>query len=632
MFLAHETKKRFILLAALLLTVLLFALPAQAEEPISFSLSVEPSSLTAPGPVTVSIRVVNNSDSDMTEPVMLYDPDAQLVTAFGDGGQALIKHGEYVTAQQTYNVTQAQLDEGRLTYMLSYNQVDEHGGVTVQSVAKSADITYIGTNVDLTVNRIVDPMVVRSGKTASVQYELYNAGNVEIKNIRVRENSSISGTAQTVASLAPGERKTIVFSTSMGNNDLVSEGKITYRAGEESQSITVPATAILKAVPGLVLNDVLTADKTAITTGETVTLTLTIENKGNITYSNISVSDATQGELFTNLTLGPGETLVKEKQFTLSDTTTFKYTITLPDNTGTTNTVTSNELKISVYDPSQVMLLTVMATPESNTIASVPADMRFAITVTNNSSREAKNIRLQHGDVTFYTIAALAPSQSYTVTPEFTLSQAGKYRFTASVRDELNNTVSFDSNEIVITVSAPTVTPTAVPLVTPAPLVTLTVAPIEVLEPVATQTNQILRYAALALGALFGISFVLFVISTIMRIRRRSASKGAYDHMELGGSRDYTEPARTPVSSAVEEADEDGPIELTPVEEKPSDSILKEMAASADASKADNGAYRLTREGEQPTAEPAATEQPAAETPRRRRRADRKADAPSEDE
>lgn len=625
MFLAHGSKKLYALLMAALAVLLLFALPAAAEEPISLSLSVEPASLTAPADVTVSIRVVNNSGADMSEPVTLYDPDGQLVTAFGDGGQALIKQGDYVTAQQTYHVTQAQLDEGKLTYMLSYNQVDESGSVTVQSLAKSAEIAYTGTNVDLTVNRTIDPAVVRSGKTVSVQYELYNAGNVEIKNIRVRENSSLSGTAQTVATLAPGERKTIVFNASMGNNNMTSEGKITYRAGEESRSLNLPAVTIPKAVPGLVLNEILTADKTAITNGETVTLTLTIENKGNITYSNISVTDATQGELFTNLTLGPGETLVKEKQFILSETTTFKYSITLPDNTGTTNTVTSNELKISVYDPAQVMLLTVMATPESNTIPSVPADMRFTITVTNNASREAKNIRLLHGNVAFYTINALAPSESYTVTPEFTLSQAGKYRFTASVRDELNNTVTFDSNEIVISVSAPTVTPTLVPVVTPPPLVTLTVAPIEVLEPVATQTNQILRYAAMALCALFGVTFVLFVISTVARAKRRSASKGAYDHMELGGSRDYTEPARVSAADIHEEEDESDV--LKPVEEKPSDAILKEMdAPAAPASAADNGAYRLTREG----SAPAAAEAPAQ--PRRHRRSDRKADAPSEDE
>lgn len=154
----------------LLLLALLFALPAMADDNINFTLSVEPSSLTAPGPVTVSVRVVNAGETDMTEPVMLYDPSGALVPTFGDGGQALIKKGDYVTAQHTYNVTQQQLDEGKLTYMLSYNDVDASGNVVVKSLSASAALTFTGTAPRLTVNRTIDPEVVRNGKTATVQY------------------------------------------------------------------------------------------------------------------------------------------------------------------------------------------------------------------------------------------------------------------------------------------------------------------------------------------------------------------------------------------------------------------------------------------------------------------------------
>ena len=212
-FFAHMIRKPWVLVLAVLAAMLLFALPTLADDTIGITLSVEPAELTAPGPVTVSIRVVNNGP-DMSEPVLLYDPDGQIVTAFGDGGQALLRQGEFVTAQHTYNVTQAQLNAGKLTYILSYNSVDESGNVTVRQLAQTADIVFAGTNVDLTVNRTIDPEVVRSGKTVTVQYELYNAGNVEIKNIRIRENSSISGTAQSVASLQPGERTSIVFTAS----------------------------------------------------------------------------------------------------------------------------------------------------------------------------------------------------------------------------------------------------------------------------------------------------------------------------------------------------------------------------------------------------------------------------------
>ena len=428
---------------------------------------------------------------------------------------------------------------------------------------------------------------------------------------------------------------------------MTSAGRVTYTAGEDTQTISLPEVTIPRANPGLELGDILTADQTAITNGETVTLTLTIKNNGNITYSNITVTDAKYGELFTNLTLGAGETLVKEKQFTLSESTAFKYTITLPDNTGTTSTVTSNEVKVSVYDPSQVLMLSLVADTDTPTIASSPADVAFTLTLTNNSSFEAKSVQLKHGSTDIYTVDSLKPGETVSVTRMFTVSQAGKFRFTASAKDPLDNTVSFDSNEIVLTYAAPVITATMAPVVTPAPLVTVTAAPIDVLEPATVQTNRLLRYAAMALVALFAVTFVLFVISTVMRAKHRSASRSAYDHMELADKRDYKEPARYGSSAPEQEASAPAEDLLT---EKPSDAILNEERPPVVNANSENGGYRLTREDSSPAFEPAAEEKPAEEKPieekpveekpaeekpqegARHRRAGRKSEAPSEDE
>ncbi|MBR5230870.1 MAG: hypothetical protein IKW00_01330 [Clostridia bacterium] len=629
MYTHNAMKKIRNLLVMLLVLLAVFAMSAFAAEDVNFTISVEPSSLTKPGDVTVSIRVVNAGDKDMTEPVVLYDPDGNIVAGFGDGGQALIKKGEYVSAQDTYAVTQKQLDEGKLTYSVSYNEVGKDGAVTVKTQTASAQLTFTGTRTELTVNRTIDPEVVRNGNLVSVTYELYNAGNVEITNIRVREDSSVSRSPQTVKSLAPGARQTVKFTATMGNNDLKSAGVVTYKAGSESFEEKLPEAVIARAKPGLVLDNILTADKTAISTGETVTLKLSIANNGNITYSNITVTDPAYGEIFTNLTLGPGETLVREKQFTLSKTTSFKYSITLPDNTGVTNTVSSNELKISVYDPSQVMHISVTAQADTATIARIPADVKFALTVTNNSTMEAKNVSLYHGDTFIYTIDKLAPSKSVTIERDFTVSQAGKFRFTAKTKDALDNTVAFDSNEIVLTYAAPTVAPTAEPIITPAPLVTATVAPIEVLDPVTVKTNEVLKYAAMALCGLFGLTFIFFVVTTIARGKRRAASKKAYDHMELGAKRDYREPARRDRKEQPETIEEEFDVKKAVESSRPSDEVLREEleaekvqaeTAPVEHQADENGGYHLTREVPAAPAEAPAEE----EAPRKRnRRADR---------
>jgi len=634
--------KKIRMLLALVMLLAMFALSASAAENVNFTISVEPSSLTEPGPVTVSVRVVNAGEADMTEPVVLYDPDGNIVSGFGDGGQALIKKGEYVTAQHVYNVSQQQLDEGKLTYSISYNEVGADGMVTVKTQTASAQIAFTGTKIELAVNRTIDPEVVRNGNNVNVTYELYNAGNVEITSIRVREDSSLSRNAQTLTSLAPGERKTIQFTATMNNADIKSAGKVTYKANDESLEQELPEVTIARAKPGLVLDNILTADRTSIEKGETVTLTLTILNNGNITYSNVTVTDPTYGEIFTNLTIAPGETLVREKQFTLSETTSFKYSITLPDNTGVTNTVSSNELKISVYDPGQVMHISVTAEADSATIARVPADVKFAVTVTNNSSQEAKDVAIYHGATYIYTIDSIAPSKSVTIERDFTVSQAGKFRFTARTKDALENTVSFDSNEITLTYSAPTKAPTPEPVITPKPLVTVTVAPIEVLDPVTVKTNEVLKYAALGLSGAFALVFVLFLVATVARSKRRKASKNAYDHMELGARRDYREPAqRDRTSELNDSADEEFDVKQAVESSRPSDEVLKADFGAAEKPQVkpapvaqqgnDNGGYRLTRETPVETkAEPAAQE--AAPRKRNRRAGRKSAEAPSEDE
>jgi len=569
---ALKKSKFRILLAAVLTAVLLFAVPALADGNLKLTLTCEPASMSAPGSTTVSIRVVNEG-SDMTSPAALYDPAGQLVTSFGDGGQATIKGGEYVSCTQTYNVTAEQLDAGKLTYTLSYND-----GQAIREVTGSADVTKVSDSAQLTVNRVVEPEIVRSGETVSVLYELANTGNVEINNIRIRENASISGTAQTVASLAAGERKTIKFTATMGyKEDMTSEGTVTYKSGDGTATISVPAVTILRAQPNLDTTDMLTVDATSVEIGQTVTLTFKLTNNGNITYSNIKVTDATLGEVFTNLTLNPGETLIREKQLTMNTSGTYKFTVTLPDNTGNTKTVTSNEVKVSAYNPAQVVRMTVSAVPSTYTLSRVPGDVSFTITVTNNSAKTAKNVTVKHGTVSVYTISSLEPGASVTFTRDFTLSQAGKYRFTVSCKDELGNTNTFESNEMNITYAKPTGEPTKAPVITVAPLVTVTAAPVEILDPVAAETTGYLDKAIMVLAGIFGVLFVLFFIATIVRSVRRGAKKKTIDSFDIDTPRDYTAKGDHSKDMPIRAAADEQENEPAPV--------------AAD----DNGAYHLKR-------------------------------------
>ena len=190
---------------ALLLMVLLFAvgLSAQAaDDPVDFTIQVTPESLTAPGEVTVTLRVSNPTNTDMVYPVSLLDPDGNLVSSFGDGGQYVLRSGESRSWEGTWNVTQDQLDQGSISYTLRYHLEDETGALVELNRQATARVSFVGERVKLTVTRTISPEVVRSGGTATVTYELYNSGNVDLTSIRVKDTVSKSSTQRVALSIS----------------------------------------------------------------------------------------------------------------------------------------------------------------------------------------------------------------------------------------------------------------------------------------------------------------------------------------------------------------------------------------------------------------------------------------------
>ncbi|NLB37868.1 MAG: hypothetical protein GX810_01280, partial [Clostridiales bacterium] len=260
-----------------LMAVLLLGVTAFAESPqqdISFTMSVDPTTLTKPDEVTVSVRVANVSTADINTALSLFDPDDKPVTDFYDGGSLYsLKLNEARTWQGKYTVTQAQLDQGKITYTLRYAKTDAEGSVTQVTLPASADIAFAGEKADLTVTRVIEPAVVRTGSDVKVIYELVNTGNVRLTDIRVRENRTISTNTQTVNPLAPGEKATVTFTKRAARTDLESSALINYRKDGDRTTlrVTLDALAMPIAKPGLAYE--LSVDRAVVNVGETVNLT-----------------------------------------------------------------------------------------------------------------------------------------------------------------------------------------------------------------------------------------------------------------------------------------------------------------------------------------------------------------------
>lgn len=588
--------------AGMLLTAtLLFGLCCNAmavSDPVEFTIQVTPDSLTAPGDVQVSLRVANTGSTDMKDPVTLYDPAGNVVASFGDGGSYILSAGAFRTWEGTWKMTDEQLNAGEVVYTLKYHLEDDNGDLIAMNATASAPVAFTGERVNLSVNRTVSPEVVRSGKEVTVTYELYNSGNVDISDVRVKE--AISRTAQKVDKLQAGEKKTLTFTAKLGNADLTSSATITFKAGDDKKTQTLEITEqiIPKANPNLKIE--IASPSTGVNIGEAARLQVTFTNAGNVSYSNVSVTDQNKGEIFTNLSIPAGATVTEEKEFILTEKTTFKVTATLPDNTGETKTLSSNELTVGVFDPEKTLLLTLNLTADQENVQKTPADVRFTLSVTNNSNIKAENITVKHGETAICEIDALEAGQSKTIVRDVRISQAGKFRFTATAKDTMNNEVSFDSNTLQLAYAPATPAPTVEVRATVAPPKTVTPAPV---DPVLYSTRNALMTVAGVLAVLFGIAFILFAVSTVMRIKNKNKSKNAYDHLELSERRDYTEPA--------EEAEEDNQAPVMVVEENTAEPLPVDEKPAGDG----EGGWRISRPAEEEDAPQARhAVQPAAQT------------------
>ena len=598
-------------LLVLMILCLMAALPALAvDTPVMAQITISPNEMSVPGPVDVSISVTNISGADLTRPVTLYDPNGKLVSGFGQNGSATLKANAQMSVSLQGAVTQEMLDQGAMTYTLRW--MDEDGQELALPV--TAEVHFNGERAGLRIVRTISPEVVRSGQSVKVTYELTNTGNVSISNIQVREK--LSRTPKTLKNLAKGATTKVEFTAKMGNADLASSAEITFKPAGTGQSETavIEEQVIPLAIKGL--NVELSLDKTAVDIGDTVRLIMTARNEGNITYSNVSAVDKKLGTVFENVTIPAYTTVTEEKELTITEPSSFQLKLTLPDNTGMTNSYDTNSVSVSAYDPEKELLLTLLLTSDKESITSAPEDVSMTVVVTNTSNVDCKNIEITQNAVSIYTIPSLAAGQSVTVKRDFTVSQAGAFRFTATTKDTIGNTVRFESNTLTLNYSRVTAAPTSTPAPTIPPLETLPPADYESTGTILRTMRNVLYTASIVLGALAAAALLLFIISSIVRAHKRHQSDSAYDHLDLAERRDYSQ-------APDEAADETEETKPKPAEPGKTDEAPEEEDESA-ALQTEGGGFRMTRDRQ--TAdfpvwrEPApkssdAEEAPAAETP-----------------
>ena len=358
---------------------------------------------------------------------------------------------ESATFTYTYTVTQADMDAGEIVNTVKANAKAVRGDDPAEVEANATvDVKMDG---HLTIEKKTTSTAdAEDGKYAlgeEITYKITvkNDGNLTIKDITVTDE--LTGDKWTIASLAPNESKEFTAEYVVTEADILAGEVVNVATGKgtspDPDQPDVPVVPGEDPEPTEEKKGHLTIEKVTTSTakaedgkyalGEEITYKITVKNDGNLTITDITVTDELTGDEWTIASLAPGES----KEYTA------KYVVTEADilagevvNVATAKGTSPDpdEPEVPVdpgKDPEPTEDKKGHITVEKVT-TSKPADgkayklgetITYKITAKNDGNLTVKDITVTDeltGDE--WTIASLAPGAEKEFTASYTVTEA----------------------------------------------------------------------------------------------------------------------------------------------------------------------------------------------------------------
>ena len=487
--------------------------------------------------ITYVFTITNTGNVTITN-ITVTDSNPAVVVTGGPLVSLAPGASDNTTFTGSYTITQADIDAGSFSNTATVNGDDPNGnGLSSLSddpddPADATDDDGDGNPDDPTVTVLTQaPNIillkqdtsindggdgqVDAGDTINYTFTVTNNGNVTLSNITVTDsNPAVVVTGGPLLSLAPGASDNTTFTGSYTITQAdIDAGSFTNTAtvnGEDPSGGSVsslsddpddpadttdddgdgnpddPTVTVLTQAPNIILlkqdTSINDGGDGQVDVGDTINYTFTVTNNGNVTLSNITVTDSNPAVVVTGgplLSLAPGA----------SDNTTFtgSYTITQADidagsfsNTATVNGEDPNGGSVSSLsddpddpadatdddgdgnpdDPTvttipQVETISLLKAADSPGFSNVGEVVTYTLTVINTGNVTLNNIVVTDALATITggtPITTLAPGASSVVTAEYTITQAnfnaGSFTNIAQVTaDGPNGPVQDDSDD-----------------------------------------------------------------------------------------------------------------------------------------------------------------------------------------
>ncbi len=264
--------------------------------------SASPPSYNAVGAeITYTIEVENTGNVNVSN-VTVSDPLTGLNRNIGS-----LAPGSVESVTTSYTITQADIDRGSVSNTATASGTGAGGA----SVTAEGNASITGTqNAGLAVTKSASPTSYNAvGTEISYTIEVQNTGNVNVSNVTVSD--PLTGLNRNIGSLAPGEDESVTTSYTITQADIdrgsVSNTATASGTGAGGGLVSAEDKAIVTGTLSTGISLELNASPSSFNeVGDEISYTIIIENTGNVTLSEVIVTDERTGIHETIDSFAPG--------------------------------------------------------------------------------------------------------------------------------------------------------------------------------------------------------------------------------------------------------------------------------------------------------------------------------------
>lgn len=415
---------------------------------LDISLVVNPTEMVEPQEVSLTFTITNNS-SESAENVYISSFDGLLSEPIG-----LIAPGETQTVVRTHSVTQDELSEGAIAYIVTHD--DPLGDTAKVNYTVRTAILRSEPQPSVEFTRRLSSEIVSPGGTVTVVYQVRNTGNVALSSIRVQD--SLGEFIGRVDSLAVDAAKTFI-SRITPSQDSVSMPELTY---------TVPAlgnrvsTVSLEGIPVRVTPQTLSAAlSVAQPDGRSnmAEVMLTLSCSGGADWTDITVTDDILGGLVADALRLDGDSVSKtiSRSYTLRQETSFRWKVTARCESGETVELVTETITLSPEISQQEAIIHLRAEPALSEIGRAGI-VNVRVYLENTGGMQAENLVLSEATLGVLRTFAVIPTGEATYRDfPVEIKEDAQLTFTAEYQNAAGDTriVSSPSVSISIVPGAP---------------------------------------------------------------------------------------------------------------------------------------------------------------------------------